>query len=88
MRGDLTEAEVQERVTFLAEAPVATTPLAQLATAAMSIALRLRITMCDSLYVALAEQRRTPLIAADRRLFEAASRDKALRGIVCWIGDT
>jgi hypothetical protein len=36
-RGDLNGAEVQERVTLLAEAPVATTPLAQLATAAMRI---------------------------------------------------
>ena len=87
IRGDLSEAEAQERVAFLAGAPVATTPLDQLAVAAMSVALRLRITMYDALYLTLAEQHRAPLVTADRRLFEAASRDNATRGVTLWVAD-
>ncbi|MGA3401754.1 MAG: type II toxin-antitoxin system VapC family toxin [Acetobacteraceae bacterium] len=87
VRGDLSEPEVHERVAFLVGAPIATTSLDQLASAAMTIALRIRITMYDALYLALAEQRSTPLVTADRRLFETASHDKGLRGVVRWVGD-
>lgn len=87
VRGDLSDSEAQERVVFLAGAPIATTPLDRLAAVAMAIALRMRITMYDALYLALAEQHRTPLVTADSRLFEAASRDRGLRGVIRWIGD-
>ncbi len=87
VRGDLSESEAQQRVAFLAGAPIASTSLDQLAAAAMTIALRMRITMYDALYLALAEQRSTPLVTADRRLFEVASRDQRSRSVIRWVGD-
>jgi predicted nucleic acid-binding protein len=86
-RGELSEQQAHERVVALAEAPVGTVPLAQLAAAAMTIALRLGITLCDALYLAVAEQQDAALVTADRRLFEAARGDKDLRARVRWIAD-
>ncbi len=87
-RGDLVEQEAQERAATLAEAPVAAVPLGQLATAAMTIALRLGITIYDSLYLALAEQQDATLVTDDRRLLQAARRDDRLRDRVLWLGET
>ncbi len=86
-RGELSEQQAHERVIALAEAPVATAPLAPLAAAAMTIALRLGVSVYDALYLALAEQQDAALVTADRRLFEAARRDKQLRGRMRWIAD-
>jgi predicted nucleic acid-binding protein len=71
----------------LVEAPVATVPLGQLAAAAMTIGLRLGFTLYDALYLAVAKQQGAALVTADRRLFEAARRDKDLRASIRWIAD-
>jgi predicted nucleic acid-binding protein len=87
-RGDLTEDEARERAATLAEAPIAAVPLGQLAPAAMTIALRLAITIYDSLYLALAERQDATLVTDDRRLLQAARRDNRLRNRVLWLGET
>jgi predicted nucleic acid-binding protein len=86
-RGELSAQQAQERVALLVGAPVAAVPLHHLATAAVDLALRLNLTIYDTLYLALAEDQRARLITADRRLFEAARRDRHLRSRVHWIGD-
>jgi predicted nucleic acid-binding protein len=52
----------------------------------MDIALRLHITICDALYLALAERDDETLIADDRRVLQSVQRDRQLRGRVRWIG--
>jgi predicted nucleic acid-binding protein len=86
-RGELTKHQAHERVVALVEAPVATVPLGQLAAAAMTIGLRLGITLYDALYLAVAEQQDATLVTADRRLYEVARRDKDLRASIRWIAD-
>jgi predicted nucleic acid-binding protein len=86
-RGELSEQQAHARVIALTEAPVAVVPLAQLAAAAMTIALRLGLTLYDALYLAVAEQQDATLVTADRRLFDAARRDKDLRARVRWIAN-
>jgi predicted nucleic acid-binding protein len=84
-RGQLTEQQAYQRLIALVDAPLAVVPLEHLADVAMRIALRLGITIYDSLYLALAEYRNAILITADRRLYEAAHHDRHLRGRVRWI---
>ena len=86
-RGDLIEQEACERAAALAEAPVAVVQLDRLAAPAMTIALRLGVTIYDALYLALAEQQGAMLITDDRRLLAAAQRDRQLRDRAVWIGD-
>jgi predicted nucleic acid-binding protein len=86
-RGDLVEQEAHERAATLAEAPIAVVPLDRLVSAAMTIALRLGITVYDSLYLALAEQQGATLVTDDRLLLAAARHDGQLRDSVIWIGD-
>ncbi|MDQ2803155.1 MAG: type II toxin-antitoxin system VapC family toxin [Pseudomonadota bacterium] len=71
-RRELAEGAVMERVAVLAGAPISATPLDELLHAATTISLQLGITVYDSLYISLAQNRRLPLITADRPLFEAA----------------
>ncbi|HME24131.1 MAG TPA: type II toxin-antitoxin system VapC family toxin [Acetobacteraceae bacterium] len=86
-RGDLVEQEAHERAATLAEAPIAVVPLDRLVSAAMTLALRLGITVYDALYLALAEQQGALLVTDDRRLLTAAHHDRQLRDRVIWIGD-
>jgi predicted nucleic acid-binding protein len=86
-RGELSEQQAQERVALLVGAPVAAVPLHGLANAAMGLAIRLNLTIYDTLYLALAEEQDARLITADRRLFEAARRDRRFRSRVRWIRD-
>ncbi len=87
-RGELTEDEAQERAATLAEAPIAAVPLGQLASAAMAVALRLGITIYDSLYLALAERQDATLVTDDRRLLHVAHLDDRFRDRVLWLGET
>jgi predicted nucleic acid-binding protein len=86
--GELTEDEAQERAAILAEAPIAAVPLGQLVSAAMTIALRLGITIYDSLYLALAERQDATLVTDDRRLLHAVRRNDRFRDRVLWLGET
>jgi predicted nucleic acid-binding protein len=86
-RGDLVEQEAHERAATLADAPIAVVQLDRLAAPAMTIALRLGVTMYDALYLALAEQQGAMLVTDDRRLLAAAHGDRQLHDRAVWIGD-
>ncbi len=86
-RGDLTGQQSEGRARVLAEAPVATVPLDELIVAAMTIGLRVGVTIYDALYLALAEEQDSVLVTDDRRLLLASRGDRQLRNRVIWIGD-
>lgn len=87
IRGEISKAVVLTRVGTLAKAPVATTPIADLIHPAAAIALDLRVTIYDALYLALAQNRNAPFVTADRRLFVRMQANKAFHGIGVWIAD-
>jgi predicted nucleic acid-binding protein len=86
-RGELTHQQAGERAQFLLGAPIAVTQLDGLVSSAMTLSLRLHLTVYDTLYTALAEQQAVKLVTADRRLFQAMRGDKQLRDRVQRIGD-
>jgi predicted nucleic acid-binding protein len=53
----------------------------------MGLALRLDLTIYDTLYLVLAERERVALITADRCRFERARRDSHFRARLRWVGD-
>ena len=55
--GDLTAVDLEERMAVLLRAPVIGTPIASLMPRALAISVACVVTIYDSLYVALAEQR-------------------------------
>jgi predicted nucleic acid-binding protein len=89
--GDLSAAEAEERMVVLMRAPVIDTPITGLLPRAFAISAALMITVYDSLYVALAEQRGIPLVTADMRLIRRLAGRHATAGgsagQVVWIGD-
>lgn len=85
--GDLTATEAAERMAVLLRAPVAAAPIADLMPRAFAISMERGVTIYDSLYVALAEQRDIPLVTADQRLIRQISADTALAKRVIWVGD-
>jgi predicted nucleic acid-binding protein len=86
-RGDLTAADAQARMEVLLRAPVVGTPIASLIPRAFAISVAHMVTIYDSLYVALAEQRDLPLVTADERLIRRLSDDAALGQRMVWVGD-
>lgn len=86
VRGDLSRAEMLERIAALAEARVISTPVASMLPKAAAIAADLRLTVYDSLYLALAEQQELAFITADRKLF-ARTRDTKHEAATRWLGD-
>jgi len=54
---------------------------------AFAISVAHSITICDSLYVALAEKRDVPLVTADERLIRRLTDDAALGRRTVWVGD-
>jgi predicted nucleic acid-binding protein len=85
--GDLTAADAEERTTVLLRAPVIGTPIASLMTRAFAISVAQRVTIYDSLYVALAEKRGIPLVTADERLIRNLAGDAAMAKLIVWVGD-
>ena len=86
-RGDLTAADAEERMIALLRAPVVGTPIATLAPRAFAISVAHAVTIYNSLYVALAEERDVPLVTADAKLMQRISGDAALRQRMVWVGD-
>jgi predicted nucleic acid-binding protein len=85
-RGDLTAADAEQRMLVLNRAPVADTTIAGLLPRAFAISVAHSVTVYDSLYVALAEQRDIPLVTADERLIRRLSGDADLAKRMVWIG--
>ncbi len=70
-RSDLTTAEVLSRLKALQSAPVEQIPLDDLIEDAMILALELNHPVYDCIYLALALQRNTVVVTADRRFVKA-----------------
>ena len=85
--GDLTAADAEERMTVLLRAPVIAAPIADLMPRAFAISVALRVTIYDSLYVALAEKRDIAMVTADERLIGRLSGNAALAKLMVWVGD-
>jgi predicted nucleic acid-binding protein len=86
-RGDLTAADAEERMLVLNRAPIVDTAVAGLMPRAFAISVAHSVTIHDSLYVALAEQRDIPLVTADERLVQHLSGDADLGRRMVWIGE-
>ncbi len=87
IRRELGADEIRPRIAFLVGAPVQVTALSDILTEATALALELRSTVYDALYVALAEKLDLPLITADRKLCERAAAMPRFAERVVWIGD-
>ena len=85
--GDLTAVDLEERMAVLLRAPVIGTPIASLMPRALAISVACVVTIYDSLYVALAEQRDIPMVTADQRLIRRLLGNAALARRMVWVGD-
>jgi predicted nucleic acid-binding protein len=79
--------ELPPRLAFLAGMPVMVAQLPELIGPAAAIALDLRLTVYDALYLALAQRLDAPLVSDDRKLLAAAARDTRFSQLAVWIGD-
>jgi len=77
-RGDLGAADAEERMAVLNRAPIMETATAELVPRAFAISVAYAITIYDSLYIALAEQRRILMVTADERLVRRLSGNSDL----------
>lgn len=87
IHGLLTVAEFEERLALLTSLPIVVAPLHGIIATAGLLALELRLTAYDTLYLALAEQLDLPLVTADRRLHERAAGQARFASRLRWIGD-
>ena len=67
--------------------PIEMHPSRFLAVAALQIACEINITVYDSLSIAAVMLTGSPLVTADRRLFESARAAAPLKDRVLWVGD-
>ncbi len=77
-RGGMSAEDASDRASRLLDAPIAMTPLRSLLGRAFELSLAMRITIYNSLYVALAEVRGIPLVTNDRKLLRQMANDPAL----------
>lgn len=84
-RGELAPDDADRICVALARLPLETHPSRLLAGAAFRIATTTGLTVYDALYLATALLTESPLVTADRRLFETAQRTVPLRGRVLWV---
>ena len=87
IHGALAREDLDEAIDFLVSAPMEAIPLNGLVAAAVSISLALRVTVYDSLYVALAAERELPFVTADRRLLERMQKNERFRRTGVWVAD-
>ncbi|MBI1958073.1 MAG: type II toxin-antitoxin system VapC family toxin [Candidatus Rokubacteria bacterium] len=85
-RGELTPGEGGAVLGALTRSGLEIVPSAPLMPLALDIACRAGRTLYDSLYLAVAVMKRTALVTADRRLFDAV-RKGPLAPHVLWLGD-
>lgn len=86
-RGELTSAAAGRIVEAVARLPIEAYPSRMLAGAALQIACSTGLTAYDCLYLATALLTESPVVTADRRLFEAARRKPPLKDKVLWVED-
>jgi predicted nucleic acid-binding protein len=80
-RGGISAEDAEERASRLLTAPVAIAPLGPLLGRALKLSIALGLTIYDSLYIALAEERGIPLVTNDRKLLRQMTTDPALAGL-------
>jgi len=86
-RGGLAATDAAERMSVLLRAPVVGMPIDALMPRAFEISVAHSVTIDDSLYVALAEQRDIPLVTADQRLLRRLASDAEIARRLVWVGD-
>ena len=86
-RGDLAATDGAERMAVLMRASVIDTPVAELMPRVFAISVAHSVTIYDSLYLALAEQRDIPLVTADERLVCRIAGDAALGKLMIGVGN-
>ena len=82
LRGELSVAEAQERLSELFNAPVTAIPIEEDLTAAANLAQRLGHPVYDCLYLALALREQTQVVTADRRFWAVVQAAPDLAGKV------
>lgn len=85
-RGEITEAVGDRIVAALREVPFQIRPTVELVTAALPLALHRGLTLHDAFYVALAVKSGSPLVTADRKLYDIL-HGGPLADHVMWLGD-
>lgn len=85
-RGEITEAVGDRIVAALREVPFEIRPTVELVTAALPLALHRGLTLHDAFYVALAVKSGSPLVTADRKLYDIL-RGGPLADHAMWLGD-
>jgi predicted nucleic acid-binding protein len=86
-KGDLTAADAEERTTALLRAPIIGAPVPDLMPRAFAISVAQAVTICASLYIALAEKLDVPLVTADARLIGRMAGNATLRKRMIWVGE-
>ena len=86
-RGRFSAEEGSQRASTLISAPVEAVPVAALFDRAFNLAVALRVTVYDSLYVALAKVRDIPLVSADRRLLRRMMAEPTLAALARPLAD-
>jgi predicted nucleic acid-binding protein len=81
-RGELTAAEVIERIQLLSAAPVELVPMGPLVEDAAKFALELDHPVYDCCYLALASQRNTVVVTADRRFTDVVRNHQTYAGLI------
>ena len=87
VHGALTRQQATERMAWIASLAIEVVPVDRLILAATSLAFDLRATAYDTLYLALAEQRGTPLVTADRKLYDKVRASSRFDGLIVWVAD-
>ena len=87
VRGEMSEADALLRISWLIGLEVRETALPVLLTDAVALAFELHARPYDTLYLALAERLRVPLVTADRKLFDKATAVPRLAPLIVWVGD-
>lgn len=86
-RSSLSAEDARQRALILINAPVESVPLAALLDGALSLAVALRLTVYDSLYVALAKVRDIPLISDDQKLLRRMKAEPTLAALAQPLAD-
>jgi predicted nucleic acid-binding protein len=86
--GDIPAPAVPAKVRALRLVPVRLVPSERYLEGAIALATELRHSIYDCLYLALALDKRAPLVTADGRFVEAVRRHRALSGAVALLTET
>jgi predicted nucleic acid-binding protein len=86
MRDGLSEADARRVRSALAKLPLLTMSSRELSEAALDLALALRCSVYDALYLALSISEDASLVTADRKLYNLISATP-LKQSLCWVED-